>query len=198
MTILITNLKTLKFNLEILEDTITAGQEERQRIDDMKGLLDNVMKEAREISYNLMPSVLEDFGLAPALQLLCEQFGSRSNVKVQYQTYGLNERFEPQLEIGLYRIVQESLNNVAKHAQATEISLQVIRHAGGLRLVIEDNGKGITIHPHIVRMTGKGGMGLVGMRERAASFGGTFTLDSTPNNGTMIVVEIPLLKADNL
>ena len=191
-------LTAIKFNLEILEDTITVGQEERQRIDDMKGLLDNVMKEAREISYNLMPSVLEDFGLAPALQLLCEQFGSRSNVKVQYQTYSLNERFDPQLEIGLYRIVQESLNNVAKHAQATEISLQVIRHAGGLRLVIEDNGKGITIHPHIVRMTGKGGMGLVGMRERAASFGGTFTLDSTPNNGTMIVVEIPLLKADNL
>lgn len=185
-------LTAIKFNLEIFEDTISAGEEEQKRIDDMKGLLDSVMKEARELSYNLMPSVLDDFGLAPALQLLSEQFANRTNVKVMFQSHGLTERLDPQIEIGLYRIAQESLNNVAKHAEATEITLQVIRHSNGVRLVIEDNGKGILRHQDIEHATAKGGMGLVSMRERAASFGGTITIDSSPGRGTLIAVDIPL------
>jgi PAS domain S-box-containing protein len=188
-------LTAIKFNLEILEDMITVGQEGQDRIHDMKGLLDDVMKEARELSYNLMPSVLDDFGLAPALQLLSEQFTKRTTVKAQFHTSGITERLDPQMEIGLYRIAQESLNNVAKHAEATEVNLQFIRYPEGIRLVIEDNGKGITERPDIVRATGKGGMGLVSMRERAASFGGVLTIDSTPKSGTFITIEIPLTKA---
>ncbi|MGD0037735.1 MAG: PAS domain S-box protein, partial [Bacteroidota bacterium] len=135
-------LTAIKFNLEILEDMITAGKDERERIDDMKNLLDSVMKEAREISYNLMPSVLDDFGLVPALQLLSEQFANRTNVKVQFQAHGVTNRLDPNMEIGLYRIAQESLNNISKHAEATEVNLQIINHSNGIRLVIEDNGKG--------------------------------------------------------
>jgi signal transduction histidine kinase len=190
-------LTAIKFNLEILEDMITPGKDERERIDDMKNLLDSVMKEAREISYNLMPSVLDDFGLAPALQLLSEQFANRTNVKVQFQAHGITDRFDPNLEIGLYRIAQESLNNISKHAEATEVNLQIINHNNGIRLVIEDNGKGITTQPSLIRATGKGGMGLPGMRERASSIGGSLTIDSTPNNGTLITVEVPLLKSRN-
>jgi PAS domain S-box-containing protein len=190
-------LTAIKFNLEILEDMITAGKDERERIDDMKNLLDSVMKEAREISYNLMPSVLDDFGLAPALQLLSEQFANRTNVKVQFQAHGITGRLDSNLEIGLYRIAQESLNNVSKHAEATEVNLQIISHSDGIRLVIEDNGKGITTQPSFIRATGKGGMGLPGMRERASSIGGLLTIDSTPNNGTLITVEVPLIKTDN-
>lgn len=190
-------LTAIKFNLEILEDMITAGKDERERIDDMKNLLDSVMKEAREISYNLMPSVLEDFGLAPALQLLSEQFSNRTNVKVQFQAHGINDRLDPNLEIGMYRIAQESLNNISKHAEATEVNLQIIRSSTGIRLVIEDNGKGLTAQPCLIRATGKGGMGLPGMRERASSFGGAFTIDSTPNNGTLIAVEVPIMKSNN-
>jgi signal transduction histidine kinase len=161
----------------------------------MKNLLDSVMKEAREISYNLMPSDLDDFGLAPALQLLSEQFANRTNVKVQFQAHGITDRLDPNLEIGLYRIAQESLNNVSKHAEATEVNVQIICHSKGIRLVVEDNGKGITDQPSLIRATGKGGMGLPGMRERASSFGGALTIDSTPNNGTLFTVEVPLLKS---
>ncbi len=188
-------LTAIKFNLEILEDMITVGKEGKDRIQDMKGLLDDVMKEAREISFNLMPSVLDDFGLAPALQLLSDQFTSRTSVKTHFHTSGITERLDPQLEIGLYRIAQESLNNVSKHAEATEVNLQFFCYSEVIRLVIEDNGKGITERPDIVRATGKGGMGLVSMRERAASLGGVLTIDSTPKNGTFITVEIPLTKA---
>ncbi|RPI04278.1 MAG: PAS domain S-box protein [Ignavibacteriae bacterium] len=190
-------LTAIKFNLEILEDMISAGQEERERIDDMKNLLDSVMKEAREISYNLMPSVLDDFGLAPALQLLGEQFANRTNVKVQFQSFGLTDRLESNLEIGLYRIAQESLNNISKHAEATEVNIQIINHNNGLRLVVEDNGKGIMTQPGLIRATDKGGMGLPSMRERASSFGGVLTIDSTPNYGTLITVEVPLNTAEH-
>jgi PAS domain S-box-containing protein len=189
-------LTAIKFNLEILEDMITIGKDERERIDDMKNLLDSVMKEAREISYNLMPSVLDDFGLAPALQLLSEQFSNRTNVKVQFQAHGITDRLDSNLEIGLYRIAQESLNNVSKHAEATEVNVQIIRHSNGVRLVIEDNGKGITNQPNIIRATGKGGMGLPGIRERASSIGGALTIDSTPHHGTLITVEVPFIKSN--
>jgi PAS domain S-box-containing protein len=188
-------LTAIKFNLEILEDMIIVKQEGHDRIHDIKELLDDVMKEAREISFNLMPSVLDDFGLVPALQLLSEQFTNRTSIKAHFHTSGIKERLDPQLEIGLYRIAQESLNNVSKHSEATEVNLQFIRYPEGIRLVIEDNGKGIIEKPDIVRVTGKGGMGLVSMRERAASFGGVLTIDSTPKSGTFITVEIPLTKA---
>ncbi|MBN1396962.1 MAG: PAS domain S-box protein [Bacteroidetes bacterium] len=187
-------LTAIKFNLEILEDMITVEREGEERIKDMKSLLDDVMKEAREISFNLMPSVLDDFGLTPALQLLSEQFMNRTSIKTHFHSSGITERLDPQVEIGLYRIAQESLNNVAKHAEATEVNLQFIRYSEGIRLVIEDNGKGITERPDIVRATGKGGMGLVSMRERAASLGGVLTIDSTPKSGTFITVEIPMAK----
>jgi PAS domain S-box-containing protein len=184
-------LTAIKFNLEILEDMITAGKDERERIDDMKNLLDSVMKEAREISYNLMPSVLEDFGLTPALQLLGEQFSNRTNVKMQFHAHGITERLDSNLEIALYRIAQEALNNVSKHANATQVDMQIIRHGDRIRLMIEDNGKGIGTQQSHLRATGTGGMGLPGMRERAASLGGTLIIDSGSNSGTLIVVEVP-------
>ena len=184
-------LTAIKFNIEILEDAMILEKDKSERLKDIKKLLDEVMKEAREISYNLMPSILEDFGLIPALQLLSDQFSNRTNIKVNFLTHGLVERLDSQIEISLYRIVQEALNNVAKHAEASEVNLQVLKKANSIRLVIEDNGKGIDISNRI-RISDKGGMGLISMRERARSLGGTFTIDSIPKNGTLIIVEIPL------
>jgi len=74
--------------------------------------------------------------------------------------------------------------------------MQIIRHSDGIRLVIEDNGKGITAQPSLIRARGKSGMGLPAMRERASSIGGVFSIDSSPNNGTMIIVEVPLNKSN--
>jgi PAS domain S-box-containing protein len=185
-------LTAIKFNVEILEDLIPKDSPERRRIDDTKSLLDATMAEARKIAYNLMPSVLDDFGLVPALQLLCDQFAQRTSINVEYHAHGLTERLEPTLEVSLYRIVQEALNNIAKHAEAKDVSVQVVRHAGGIRLTIEDSGKGFDVSTMSPAAAEDRGMGLVGMRERAASFKGTVMIDSAPNSGTTIVVEIPL------
>ncbi len=184
-------LTAIKFNLEILEDSIQSPAEFK-RIEDMKELLDRVMIEAREISYDLMPSVLEDFGLAPALQLLCERIADRNNLKILFHAQGVTERLAPKIEIGLYRIAQEALNNVTKHAQASELNVQIVRHKTGIRLTVEDNGIGMKTKARTPQADRPDGMGLVGMRQRAISFNGGFTIDSSPGKGTMINVEIPL------
>jgi PAS domain S-box-containing protein len=184
-------LTAIKFNLEILEDSIQSPAEFK-RIEDMKELLDRVMKEAREISYDLMPSVLEDFGLTPALQLLCEGVANRTNLKILFHAHGVTERLAPKIEIGMYRIAQEALNNITKHAQASEVNVQIVRHKIGIRLTVEDNGIGMKTKARTPRADRSDGMGLLGMRQRAVSFNGGFTIDSSPGKGTMVNVEIPL------
>lgn len=185
-------LTAIKLNLEILEDSLPSNKDAGKRIGEVKQLLDSVLKEAREISYNLMPSVLDDFGLGPGLQSLCEQFSQRTGLKVSFHEHGLKERLNPDVEIGLYRIVQEALNNVAKHAMAKEVEVQIVRHKSRLRLTIEDDGKGMDTAVPVPKPTERGGTGLVSMRERTNSFAGTFLIDSSVGKGTMINVEIPM------
>lgn len=184
-------LTAVKFNVEILEDTPALTDGDRGKLDEIKGLLDNVMTEAREISYNLMPSVLEDFGLSPALQFFCETFSSRLKIKVSYQAHGVNGRFDRGLEVNLYRIAQEAMTNIVKHAEATSIDVQLLKDDRGIRMTIEDDGKGFRGSPVPRAAGGGGGMGILSMRERAASFGGTLTIESAPGKGTTILVNIP-------
>ena len=185
-------LTAIKFNVEILEDAADLQTEDdRRRIADIKALLDNAMAEAREISYNLMPSVLVDFGLGPALQFLGEQFQKRNELSVQVHMRGVEGRLDSAIEVGLYRIAQEALNNIAKHAEAHEVNVQLIGDSQAIRLIIDDDGKGFQVRRFDQRSEQRRGMGLVGMRERAASFNGLFVLDSRPGRGTEIIVEIP-------
>jgi PAS domain S-box-containing protein len=189
-------LTAIKFSVEILEDAAgVQGEEDRRRIADIKALLDNAIGEAREISYNLMPSVLDDFGLVPALQLLCDQFSKGNNLTVNVHIQGASGRLDPGIEVGLYRIAQEALNNVAKHAAAREVNVQLIGDSRSLRLVIDDDGKGFHAKRFDQRIGMRHGMGLVSMRERAASFSGMFTLNSSPGRGTEIIVEVPLTES---
>lgn len=190
-------LTAIKFNLEILEDTLTTTPDEQNRINDMKKLLDDVMKEARELSYNLMPSVLEDFGLIPAMQLLCEQFSQQTGVHVQFFQHGGADRFSADLEIGIYRIAQEALTNIQKHASATEIELQVIVSEHTVRLTVEDNGKGFAGQKTIRQQKGRKGIGLMSMRERTSLLGGTFTIESVLQRGTLLCAEIPIPKKES-
>ncbi len=185
-------LTAIKFNVEILEDaTNLQAEEDRKRITEIKSLLDNAMAEAREISYNLMPSVLVDFGLVPAVQFLVEQFSKSSHLNVHIHVSGVENRLDPSIEVGLYRIAQEALTNITKHAEATTVNIQLLGDSKSIRLTVEDDGKGFLINRLEPRKDQRHGMGLVSMRERAASFNGLFMLDSRPGRGTEIIVEIP-------
>lgn len=190
-------LTAIKFNVEILEDAVPETNGSRKKLREIKTLLDNVMEEAREISYNLMPSVLEDFGLVPALQLLCEQFSRTHGVKANFQSHGITGRLDPSLEVNIYRIAQEALNNIGKHAQARGVDVQLLRQGERIRLLIEDDGKGFRLGGPLRRSSERGGMGLVSMRQRVGTFGGTLDIDSTPGHGTQITVDIPLEKSDH-
>ncbi len=192
-------LTSVKLHIEVLQDSdIFERSAEKEQMAEIRALLDNAITEARNISYDLRPSILDDFGLIPALEVLCDKFSMRSGIKVSFQSHNLEARLKGQLETALYRITQEALTNVQKHAGATEVNVQVIRTPKTINLVIEDNGKGFD--PEKVGHERSGddngnvvpGMGLVSMRERTAHFNGTFTVDSTSGKGTDIVVEIPL------
>ncbi len=184
-------LTAVKFNVEMLEDSSGFSAVEKKKLKEIKGLLDNVMTEAREISYDLMPSVLDDFGLAPAIQLFCETISKRMNIEVRFQSHGVNGRLEPSLEVNLYRIAQEALNNVVKHAAAKSVHIQILGSESGIRMTVEDDGKGFVRPIGRREGTTKGGMGLVSMRERVQSFGGSFYVESNPGKGTTLIIEVP-------
>jgi PAS domain S-box-containing protein len=185
-------LTAVKFNIEILEDSPSLNDEDHRRIADVKTLLDNVMKEAREISYNLMPSVLDDFGLAPALQLLAERFGAQTSVHVTFVAQGMTDRLPGPVEIALYRIVQEALTNAVRHGAATHVAIQAFRSGLQVRLTIEDNGRGMDPDQSLERRVIGSGIGLASMRERVNSFRGELAIESSPGNGTLITVHIPI------
>jgi PAS domain S-box-containing protein len=183
-------LSAIKFNIEVLEDTEGLKEVDLKKLLEVKQLLDSVMTEAREISHNLMPSVLEDFGLKPALQLLCESFAKRLEIPISFQVHGVEGRLGNALEVNIYRIAQEGLNNISKHAHAKSVSVQLHFDEGGLRLTIEDEGEGFTT-PLPKAPAEKGGMGLINMKHRASTFGGSLTVESHPGKGTTIIVQIP-------
>lgn len=186
-------LTAVKFNVELLEDSPSLSADDHRRIADVKTLLDNVMKEAREISYNLMPSVLDDFGLAPALQLLAERFGVQTGIRVTFVAQGMSERLPAPVEIALYRIVQEALTNAVRHGQATLVAIQAFRSGDEVRLTIEDNGSGMDPDRAVERQIIGSGIGLASMRERVNSFRGLLDIESSPGNGTLISVHIPIV-----
>lgn len=151
------------------------------------------LDELQRLVQGLRPALLDEMGLAAALQHLCTDFAQAHGIRVELhvgQLTGL--RVAPPVETALYRIVQEALTNIAKHAHATTAGVLIQLAASSIRLVVEDNGCGFD--PEAVRRTAaqNGSLGLYGMQERVKLFGGVFTVESAQGQGTTIHVEIPL------
>jgi signal transduction histidine kinase len=145
------------------------------------------LQNVRRLAVELRPSALDDFGLAPAVERLAEAFGEQSGIAVDIQTNLDSQRLAPEVETALYRIVQEALTNVAKHAEATHVSIVVTRRESSVSVVIEDDGQGFGAGGG----TGDG-LGLVGMKERVGLLGGRLALESTEGAGTTVVAEVPV------
>lgn len=186
-------LSSVKFRLQVIEEKVAVTDEGTWR-DTLKAkaALEKAIGEVRRISRNLRPSELDDLGLAPALRSLCAEFGERTGMAVNLTMNRVPKAIPDDIELNLYRIIQEALGNIEKHSQATQVSLKLARQASKLCAAIADNGCGFDpIAPRPRRST-LGGMGLVDMRERAALLGGLCQLRSSPGAGTEIVVEMPL------
>jgi len=146
--------------------------------------LDKTTKQVRQISHNLMPGELVRFGLVAAINTLLENV-NKEEINAQFHTNQEEERLEPLKEIQLYRIVQEALQNILKHAQAKNLFIQLNKHKDQLSLMIEDDGKGMPESP------GEG-MGLKNIKQRVQLLKGIFTVDSSPERGTVLNVQIPV------
>jgi signal transduction histidine kinase len=147
--------------------------------------VDSIINEVREISYKLKPKVIDELGLAPAVASLIDSINTQSSLKGELSVLGSERRYEKSVEINLYRIIQEAINNVIKHSRATEFSIQLIYGEETIKMIISDNGIGTG-----EEQIGKG-LGFLSMRERAEAFGGTLKLDFAPGAGTTIITEIP-------
>lgn len=144
------------------------------------------IRDLRALAVELRPTALDDFGLEAALERLTETFGRRTGLQIDLQTSGLEDRLPDPVETALYRIVQESLTNVAKHAGAGTVSVVAQHHAGRAVVVIEDDGRGFPTD------AAAAGLGLVSMRDRVELVGGTLRVQSHEGSGTTIAVEVPL------
>ncbi len=187
-------LSGMKLNIEVLEDAIPATEKKTlSKLAQLKLQIDKMIAEIRRLSSNLHPSVLDDFGLVIAIQLLCKEFEGQQRLKIIFQsTDNQMKRYHPNTEIAIYRIAQEALSNIAKHAEASTATVQLHHNHRTVSLMIEDNGKGFDIEDTRARKGSDRGLGLLSMKERSEGLNGIFHIESSGNAGTKIFVEIPL------
>jgi signal transduction histidine kinase len=163
---------------------------DRQRLEESEMLTRQTLQEMRELSLDLRPSMLDELGLVPTLRWYVHRFGQRLGIPASLEVKGVNGRMAPEIETGLYRVVQEGLTNVARHAQANTVCVRVSDDGARLVLAIEDDGLGFD-HTQSLGAGAGEHMGLIGMRERVALLGGTMQVDSTPGRGTVLLVCLP-------
>jgi two-component system, NarL family, sensor kinase len=151
-----------------------------------------IMKKVKDVSRNLRPDLLDTLGLASAIRSLVASLKDKSNLRINVHFGELDRAMDTDKSIALYRIAQEALTNVVKHAKATEVFLTVIRKNRSFQLSVEDNGNGFNYAAFEENITDKGPLGIRIMRERAVLVGGDLTVESKIGKGTHVMAEIPV------
>lgn len=159
----------------------------QQHIAAARQIASDSLESVRRLARGLAPMVLRDLGLRAAIERVCEDMSSASGLAIQRALEIPDVRLPPDVEISVYRIVQEALSNVARHAQATEAVVRLERSDGALRIRVEDNGCGLAARSEAA----SGGMGIQGMRERAELLSGTLRVESRSGGGTIVRVHLP-------
>lgn len=180
-------LTSLKINLDLLRAGLPAEQENlRARLADLATLTGETMDTLRTLAHDLRPPGLDAFGLNVALEGLCHDYSTRTGLTAAYDGVEL-PGLPTAVALSLYRFVQEALTNIAKHAQARNVSVQLRQDDGELVLSVADDGNGFTYDPN----TSQGGVGLVSMHERADLLGGTLDIDTAPGRGARLTIRVP-------
>jgi signal transduction histidine kinase len=157
----------------------------------VKKIVEDTLESVRDESQIFRPAILDDFGLEQTLEWFAEQFSRQTSVQIHFSGK-LSDRFlSPDAAIHVYRIVQEALNNVARHSGAREAWVTLEEKENQLVLEVRDNGAGFEAGTEVQRAAGQG-IGLMGMRERAEHLNGTLSIRSAPGKGTSISVRVPL------
>jgi signal transduction histidine kinase len=161
-----------------------------KRLLEIMGIFDQVEEQLRRLSHELRPTILDDLGLVPALRFLADGVAKRSKISINVES-SLAGRPTPSIETAVYRIIQEALNNVTKHAQAKSVKIHLNRDGSNLRCAIRDDGRGFDV-PAALARKGQTGLGLIGIRERLNAVGGTLQLQSELGQSTELLVTIPM------
>jgi signal transduction histidine kinase len=177
-------LTSILLGLKSVEDAKSAS-EASAAAGELRDLVVTTLQDVRRLAVELRPKALDDFGLVSALERLVETFHEQTGIEVDLEPRLGEDRLPSDVETTLYRITQEALTNVVKHAQARHVSIVLTRRDGSVSAVIEDDGRGFTAG------SGGDGLGLLGMRERIALVGGRLEVESSPGSGTTLSIEVP-------
>jgi two-component system, NarL family, sensor histidine kinase UhpB len=191
-------LTTLLIRLKILEKARTEG-EMRGQIDELRELTAQTLEAVRKLAVELRPATLDDLGLLAALEAYTESYRSRMPVRVAFSADGFEDRerrLEPEIELVLYRVVQEALTNVAKHADAHHVYVRLSGGEEEVVAMVADDGQGFQVAD--MMRSRERGLGLFGMQERLALVGGQLVIDSAPGQGTRVHARVPLHVAARL
>lgn len=181
------SLTAMLMGLKHLEDSCRDNSAVCQQLLQLQQLTDAMSRELHDLAVRLRPASLADCTLRDALIQYISNWSSRSGIKADFHCGDeVPQQMPPEIESAIYRFVQESLNNVVKHAQAKRVSIVLMEWGGLLTVIVEDNGVGFDCHA-----CGHGRHGLVGMRERLAAIGGHLELESSPGQGTSLFARIP-------
>ena len=159
------------------------------RLTEARAMVDGALESVRELSRLVHPMMLDDLGLEDATASYLQHFMRRTGIRTEFRVSNLDKRFAPQLEVCAYRIVQEAVNNVGRHAAATTCQVRLERQQDALRVTVEDDGTGFTPAGTEAPRTG---LGLVGLRERVTDLGGLFEVTSAIGQGTRVSAALPL------
>ena len=187
-------LAALLLALDTMRDSFPDDAEEgRQRIDQAKALASGLLAETRRLIFALRPSVLDHFGLVAAIRAVAEDELEKKGLEFSFEHRGINERLPDYLEVTLFRIAQEAINNVARHAEAQHVVVTLDRDDEEVRLTISDDGRGFDSGDGRPETESRH-FGLVGMKERAVLLGGRTKITSAPGRGTTVEAHIPRQK----
>jgi PAS domain S-box-containing protein len=185
-------LSTLKINLDMIKKQLPGGSDSiEELIAKSTKLVDQSSLEIKRICTNLLPSVLESLGLEAALASYIEGFKKTYGIDAEFNSCEIKKRLPFEIERVIYRVVQESLNNIAKHAGATQLRINLIDTPSSIIATLEDNGVGFDVKKTLSSQEANRGLGLLGIKERVSLVKGKVTIKSEPQKGTVIRLEIP-------
>ncbi len=182
-------LTAIKINLQ-LGDRFKDQSPAELNLENIR-IVEDALQQVRSLATALRPSMLDDLGLAPALKWIAEQTASRGGFVASFHNESAQERLVPDIETACFRIVQEALTNITRHAKARQVDITLCRQGDELVLSVHDDGKGFVLAAMRERAIAGGSLGVLGMQERATLIGGQLDIDSTPGQGSTVQLRCP-------
>ncbi|MGR3309477.1 MAG: PAS domain S-box protein [Candidatus Brocadiales bacterium] len=183
----------IKINLKLVEQNFRKNVPDTKRIiSDTKQILTQVMKDIKRLSYDLRPAMIDDLGMVPAIQSYARELAERTGINVVVKSELVAQRFPQEVEISLYRILQEALTNVVKHSKAKNVKIELLEEKTTLVMKVGDDGCGFDTEKVWKGKLNKSALGLIGIRERATILRGNLEITSARNKGTKLIVRLPL------